>query len=226
METENYYVCSVEDTKKYGIICASIIGRVRMWCEYNEKNKVKDRFYKGEWWSGFMSARSFSEQIGIKQRTIEKKLTQLVEDNVLIKDCFNKKGFDRTGWYRVNPDTPIAYSIYADSVDDIPLERRCIYPNSVDPSTPTEETIPVSLTVKQSVSHSVSQTVNTSVNQELLINSLENNNKVPIDIKDIAIALILKQITSKQIDKLKENKHHFIPIKAIHSYLNEIGITF
>jgi hypothetical protein len=160
METEKIYICSVEDTKKYGIICASIIGRVRMWCEYNEKNKVKDRFHNGEWWSGFMSAREFSEQIGISQRTVEKNLSKLVDNNVLIKDSFNKKGFDRTGWYRVNPNTPIEYPIYPDRVDDIPLESKCIYPNSVVPNTLTDETIPV----KHSVNHNVKQPVNTTVN--------------------------------------------------------------
>ena len=73
METnknEHYYV-SVEDTIKYGIVSAAIIGRVKWWCQYNKDNKIKDRFHEEIWWSGFMSSREFSQQLGISSKTID-----------------------------------------------------------------------------------------------------------------------------------------------------------
>ena len=105
-KNEHYYV-SVEDTIKYGIIKAAIIGRVRWWCQYNKDNKVKDRFHNGEWWSGFMKYDEFSSQLGIPIKTIEKHLPNLIKLGILITDKFNKKGFDRTSWYRVNPSPQI-----------------------------------------------------------------------------------------------------------------------
>jgi hypothetical protein len=229
-----FYVILVEDTKKYGIICASIISRVRWWCEYNQKNKIKDRYHNGQWWSGFMSARSFAEQTGISQRTIEKNLTKLLDNKVLIKDIFNKKGYDRTGWYRVNPNTPIAYNLYPERVDDIPLEGSSKYADSVVPNTLTEETIPVNHSIKQDVNHSVNTTVNTTVNPmletidiniKLLKDNLIINSNIPTEIKDIALQLVEGYITSKQIEKLEQNKHYFNKFGAMKPFLNKIGIT-
>jgi len=165
MKNKNeYYYVSVEDTKRYGIISASIIGRIRWWCEYNEKNKVKDRHHQEYWWSGFISARELAEQTGINQRTIETNLTKLVKTGVLIKGVFNKKGFDRTGWYRVNPSTLIEDMVYVNNVDDIRLESSSIYDNNVDGYTTTKETIPVNPTVKHNDKETVSISVNPPVN--------------------------------------------------------------
>jgi biotin operon repressor len=165
METNKneYYVVSVDDTIKYGIISASIIGRVKWWCQYNKDNKVKDRYHIEYWWSGFMSSREFSEQLGISIKTVEKNLSKLIKTGVLIKGVFNKKGFDRTGWYRVNPHPPIEETISPNRVDDLPLKSKSISPNRVNGNTPTEETIPVSITVNQNVKQTVSTPVNPPV---------------------------------------------------------------
>jgi hypothetical protein len=99
-----YYFISVEDTIKYGIISAAIIGRVKFWCEHNKKNELKEKFHNDQWWSGFMCSREFSEQLGIPVKTIEKNMAKLLKNGILIKGVFNKRGFDRTGWYRLNPN--------------------------------------------------------------------------------------------------------------------------
>jgi DNA-binding transcriptional ArsR family regulator len=233
MKATNYYVISIEDTKKYGLIDAAIIGRVRWWCEYNQKNKVKDRFHKGEWWSGFMSAREFSEQTGIKQRTIESHLTDLVENGVLIKDRFNKKGFYKTGWYRVNPSTQIAYSIYADSVDDVRSESISIYANSVDPYTPLEETIPVNLSVNNSVKQSVNNSVNLSVNPDVELTNFEKENLLlslgnyKVDQKVLMYVRMLIEdgpsvLTVANKKLILENKKHFNRGTLIQKVINQL----
>jgi hypothetical protein len=180
METNKneIYVVSVEDTIKYGIVSAAIIGRVRWWCKYNEDNKVKDRFHIDYWWSGFMSSREFADQLGISQKTIEKHLSKLLKNGVLIKGCFNKKGFDRTGWYRVNPHPPIEETISPNRVNDIPKKSKSISPNVVNGNTPTEETIPVNPSVKQNVRETVSTTVKPPVNPSVedLLKQLEHIN--------------------------------------------------
>ena len=68
---EKYYYINVEDSIKYGLVSAAIISRVQFWCEYNEKNKIKDRFYDGYWWSGYLTSKHLGEQLGISHKTIE-----------------------------------------------------------------------------------------------------------------------------------------------------------
>ena len=208
-----YFVVSVEDTKRYGLISASIIGRVRWWCEYNEKNKVKDRYHQEYWWSGFISARELAEQTGINQRTIETNLTKLLKTGVLIKGIFNKKGFDRTGWYRVNPSTLIEDTIYDNSVDDIQFKSSSIYDNSVDGYTTTKETIPVNLSVKQNVKetvrHSVNPTVNPSV-EDLVLQLNDLNYLIERDLfltpEDRGIAFMDRNKVEKEIKELVTKK--------------------
>lgn len=214
MDDKHFY-CSVEDTKKYGIICAAIIGRVKFWCDYNKKNKVKDRFHDNEWWSGFMSARELSEQTGISQRTIEKNLVKLVESKVIIKGRYNKKGFDRTGWYRVNPSTLIGCTIYPERVDDIPLESISIYPERVDPYTPTEETIPVKHSVKQNGKQSGIPPVNPPVNNKILLKQSLNKLNLPEEIIDIFFLYKDSSTTKEQKNKLLVYKSQIEKVPAL-----------
>lgn len=232
-EKNIYFYVSVEDNKRYGLISASIIGRVRHWCDYNEKNKVKDRHHQDYWWSGFISARELGEQTGINQRTIETNLTKLLKTGVLIKGIFNKKGFDRTGWYRVNPSTTIEDMIYDKSVDDIHFKSSSIYNNSVDGYTTTKETIPVNLSVNQNVkqtgSHSVSPPVNPSVelsveDKQIVIPVIKSS-KAPEWIIELLLTLItggLNDLTKLNKEELKSNKHFFNKIGVIQPILNQL----
>ena len=227
-----YFVVSVDDTKKYGLISASIIGRVRWWCEYNEKNKVKDRHHQDYWWSGFISAREIAEQTGINQRTIETNLTKLLKGGVLIKGIFNKKGFDRTSWYRVNPSTLIEDMMYDNTVDDIHLNSSSIYDNTVDGYTTTNETIPVKHSVNQNVKQTGSHSVNPPVNPvELSVEDKEvvipviRSSKAPEDIIDLLIVLIKEGagfLTPTNKEQLKSNKHYFNKIGVIQPILNQL----
>lgn len=160
------YVISVEDTKKYGIISAAIIGRVRWWCKYNEENKVKDRYHENNWWSGFMSSKEFSEQLGMPVKTIEKHLSILVKSKVLFKDNFNKRQYDRTCWYRVNPFPPIEETIYSNRGNGTTLIGEMDLLQKGKP-------IPVNLSVKQNVK----QTGGLSVNPETSFLSVEDRLK-------------------------------------------------
>jgi hypothetical protein len=193
METNKneYYVVSVEDTIKYGIIKAAIIGRVRWWCQYNKDNKVKDRFHNGEWWSGFMSPKVFAEQLGLPETTIKNNLVSLTNNQILIKDKFNKKGFDKTNWYRINPnppqiqssyrrDTTIVSERYYDSIGEI----QSIVPDRYNHRIGEGEPIPVSLTVNQNIKQTVNTTVNppvnplTSIEEQIeILNELITNDK-------------------------------------------------
>jgi hypothetical protein len=174
METNKneFYVVSVEDTIKYGIIKAAIIGRIRHWCQYNEKNNVQDRHHINFWWSGFMSSKVFAEQLGIKQKTIEDNISILLKNGVIIKGCFNKKNYDRTGWYRINPNPPIKETLSPNSGNGFTEIQETLSRNTGNGYTEIQEMdllnngtpIPVSISVNHSVKNSVSTSVNPPVN--------------------------------------------------------------
>lgn len=183
MEDKHYYV-SVEDTQRYGIIQAAIIGRVKWWCQYNKDNKIKDRFHNGEWWSGFMTPKVFAEQLGLSEKTIKNNLINLVNNNILIKDKFNKRGFDKTNWYRVNPNTEEIQSldrkdttIVPERYNDSTVEVQSIVPERYNDSTGEGKPIPVNLSVNHSVNqktikHSVKPPVNTQKKSLSLIEDI------------------------------------------------------
>jgi hypothetical protein len=203
MEENKYYVISVEDTKKYGIIQAAIIGRIRFWCEYNQKNKTKDRYHNGYWWSGFISSKEFSEQLGISVRTIEKNLSSLLKDSIILKDVFNKKKYDRTGWYRVNPFTPIEDTIYSNRVNGNTLIEELEIPQLGKP-------IPVIHTINQNVNQSASITINQKSLEEdieqieIQLDIIKNENN--FEINETRGKLVSKKYQlEKQLLTLKEN---------------------
>lgn len=196
METNKneFYVVSVEDTVKYGIIKAAIIGRVRHWCQYNEKNNIQDRHHINYWWSGFMSSKVLAEQLGMKQKTIEDNLSVLLKNGVLIKGCFNKKKYDRTGWYRVNPIPPIQGTLPRNTGNGNTVKQETLSVNTGNGNPVKQEMdllnnrepIPVSITVSKSVKTSVKLPVNLPVNPELsveeqleLINKIIEENNFP-----------------------------------------------
>jgi biotin operon repressor len=188
------YVVSVEDTINYGITSAAIIGRIRMWCEYNQKNKIKDRYHLEFWWSGFMSSKVLSEQLGISRKTIETNLSKLLKDGIIIKGVFNKKGYDRTSWYRVNPFPQIKERISLNQVIPFTQIKEMDILESGKP-------IPVNLTISKNVKQTVIPPVNPvedrlkELNELITINNFSTNeergmaymerNKLEMELKEL-----------------------------------------
>jgi hypothetical protein len=201
METNKneFYSISVADTKKYGIVAAAIIGRVRFWCEYNKKNKIKDRFHDGEWWSGFMNQEAFALQLGIPVKTIEKHLPKLIKNGILIKDNFNKRKYDRTSWYRVNPSPQIEGTIPPNWGNGNPQIEGMDTPKMGGP-------IPVNHTYN----HSVNQTGTHTGNQKLTDIELLNQK-----IEKLTIEINNKKLEPEYRNKLVEERFNLYEQKKI-----------
>jgi hypothetical protein len=155
-EQNQYYVCTVEDTQKYGIVKAAILGRIRWWCEYNEKNN--DKFHEEYYWSGWMSGSDFQEQIGLPSSTIYRNLEQLIEDGIIIKANFNKKSYDKTGWYRINLDSQNGNNISQNENHDSQNENNNSHNENGDSQ--NDNTIPVNPPVNQSENLALNKSVN------------------------------------------------------------------
>lgn len=200
-----FYVVSVEDTIKHGIVSAAIIGRIRHWCNQNKKNNKKDCYHIECWWSGFMSSKEFAKQLGVPSKTIEKHLSKLLKDGIIIKGVFNKKGFDRTGWYRVNPNPQI-------EENHLPNQSKSISPNRVNAIPPTEETIPVSITVSKTISPSVSNSVSISDFEKEQLLLVLDNITAPDRVLSLVRTLVTDgagYLTSKNKELVLQHKHYF-----------------
>ena len=228
-----FYVVSVEDTIKHGIVSAAIIGRIRHWCNQNKKVKKKDCYNIGCWWSGFMSSKEFAKQLGVPSKTIEKHLSKLLKDGIIIKGVFNKKGFDRTGWYRVNPNPPIEECISPNRVDDLPNQSKSISPNRVNAFPPTEETIPVSTSVSKTISQSVSNSVSNSVSKNVELTKFEQEQlllvldtiKAPEGLLSLVRTLITDgagYLTSKNRELVLQHKNYFNKGKLLQQVIQQL----
>ena len=217
-----FYVVSVEDTIKHGIVSAAIIGRIRHWCEYNKKRKTKNCYHDECWWSGFMSSKEFSVQLGVPSKTIENHLSKLLKDGIIIKGVFNKKGFDRTGWYRVNPNPQIEENHF-------PKLSKSISPNQGNAFPPIEETIPVSTSVSKTISTSVSNSVSknvelTNFEKEQLLLVLDT-----ITAPDRVLSLVRTLVTdgagyltSKNRELVLQHKHYFNKGKILQQVIQQL----
>ncbi len=184
-KNEHYYV-SVNDTKQFGIIQAAILGRIKWWCQYNKEKGIKNRFLDGFWWSGYLSARELSEQIGLSPSTVDKNITKLLEIGILVKGNYNKKGFDRTRWFRIN-DEYVSLNVVNKLVseeneftseDDLMTQEEIELSSEENSSILKDETIPINISNKKN-NNAVNNTYNKE-NLDLLSDEIFNKKFIPI----------------------------------------------
>ncbi len=87
--------------KKYNASIALVLCKIEDWCNTHKKKNHKE--IDGNYWSGYLSAADISEQTGLNERTVKRNLKYLIDNLIIQKGNFNKKSYDRTGWYRVLP---------------------------------------------------------------------------------------------------------------------------
>ena len=224
METKKneFYVVSVEDTIKYGIVSAAIIGRIRHWCDYNKKHKTKNCYHDECWWSGFMSSKEFAVQLGIPSKTIENHISKLLKDGIIIKGVFNRHKRDRTGWYRVNANPQIEENHFLKSSKSISSNQGNAIPQ-------IEETLPVSITVSQNVSTSVNPTISkivelTKFEKEQLLLVLDNIN-APDRVLSLVRTLITDgagYLTSRNRELILQNRIYFNQGKLLPKVIQQL----
>ena len=95
-----------EIATKYGLEEAILLNHIAFW---TSKNKANEKHYHdGRYWT-YNSTRAFSIQFPyIPQRTLTRKLQNLVDKGLLITANYNENKYDRTLWYAL---TDLAESI-------------------------------------------------------------------------------------------------------------------
>lgn len=114
-----HYTFSVEHAEKYGLNEAILLHNFIYWTKINQSNN--HNFINGRYWT-YNSARAFQELFPFwSQKQIQYLLSKMVENGIIIKDCFNKDKRDRTSWYSLS-DTFFSHCILQNrEMDDTKL---------------------------------------------------------------------------------------------------------
>ena len=84
---------------------ATVLQQVHYWIEVNRKNKNKEVYKDGYYWT-YRSIKKWHEEEFdyLSFSTVRRTFDDLIENGYLITGEYNKFGADRTKWYRVNKD--------------------------------------------------------------------------------------------------------------------------
>lgn len=87
----------VDIAKEYGILEAILLNNLWFWIEKNRANGIN--YFDDNYWT-YNSTRAFNELFPyVSQRQIQKALTHLKEEGLIITGNYNKSAYDRTLWY-------------------------------------------------------------------------------------------------------------------------------
>lgn len=82
---------------QYGILEAVLLNNIWYWVEKNEANEMN--FFEGRYWT-YNSTKAFSKLFPYaSQKQIQRALSHLKEEDILMTGNFNKSAYDRTLWY-------------------------------------------------------------------------------------------------------------------------------
>ncbi len=89
-----------------GVDCAIMHSNIDFWVDHNRRHALNER--EGSFWT-YNSARDFVELFPFwTEKQVRRILRTLVEKGYLLRGNFNKKGYDRTGWYTLpNEQLPV-----------------------------------------------------------------------------------------------------------------------
>ena len=87
---------SVEIGEAFGVCEALLIQQIHFWCTSHGHLKSGYRWCRNTYTEWASHLRMFSE------RSIERALRGLAKQGVVVTGVFNKKGYDRTRWYRLD----------------------------------------------------------------------------------------------------------------------------
>jgi hypothetical protein len=90
----------------FGLNEAIIIQKIHWWCESNEdqeKNKSIKLHYKDGYWWCYNTYQDWNKSFSWwAERTIYRIIDNLEKSELIVSGNYNRVGFDRTKWYRVN----------------------------------------------------------------------------------------------------------------------------
>lgn len=100
------HIFDTDIAKQHGFAAAVIHENICHWVRVNKANG--NNLHSGRFWT-FNSVKAFGEIFDyLKPWQIRMALDDLVNAGLLLKGCFNKKGYDRTAWYTTADDSSLS----------------------------------------------------------------------------------------------------------------------
>lgn len=159
---------------RYGVDGAIVLNHFHFWIKKNIANNK--HMYEGRFWT-YNSIAALCDLFPYwSKRQIERVLNNLVNDGVLIKGNFNKRGYDRTLWYTIN--MPF-YTISPNGEMDNTKHVSSISPNGEMDFTKQGNGFPQTVTpIPYTITDSITDTtiVNTT---DVVLTDLTNKSKKP-----------------------------------------------
>ena len=128
---------NIEIAKRLDVPSAIFIHHIAFWILKNEANKKN--FRNGSYWT-YNSTAAFTKLFPYySQSQIKRIINKLEDQNIIISEVLNTKGYDRTKWYRIiDPFIVQIYSMHCtissngldDIVQPIPDSKPSSKPNS------------------------------------------------------------------------------------------------
>jgi hypothetical protein len=99
--------------KEFGVEEAIMYENIAWWCHKNATERSEVHFHEGHYWT-WNTEEAWSELFGFwTGKQCSRILSNLEKAGLLVTGMFNKKGYDRTKWYR--PKTPVYAELQAKS---------------------------------------------------------------------------------------------------------------
>lgn len=112
---------NIDYAKDYGLEEAILIHHLQYWIIKNKANK-KHEYYGRNW--TYNSYKAFSEIFPYwNEHKMRRILDSLVEQGILLRENYNKKGYDRTSWYAFVDETKFIHNCQKQLAD---------LPNAID----------------------------------------------------------------------------------------------
>lgn len=129
VEDDHYGVYDTDVAMMLDLNCAAVYSLLKGWIKHNQNNN--QNFHDGRYWT-FNSVKAWSLDLPfLSEKQIRIALEKLENAGLVITGNYNKKSFDRTKWYSVNP----------------PPNRQMQLPNRANVNAPEGNTIPIINTI-------------------------------------------------------------------------------
>ena len=100
--TEQPLVINKELAKVMGLNEAIILQQIEYWININEKSRNSNNFKEGFYWT-YNTIDQWQEEFPFwSYNTVKRTLAKLEKLGILITATLNRKGYDRTKWYRID----------------------------------------------------------------------------------------------------------------------------
>lgn len=80
---------------------AIIVQQIHYWCEVSKEKDMTYKFHDGHFWM-YNTFEELGEQIPVSVSTIKRLVKELIKDGFIVVANYNKHGYDRTNWYRID----------------------------------------------------------------------------------------------------------------------------